>query len=205
MNMFFKIEVSNPHPSASLEIVQEFADTHYPDLSLNTNMMKQLLWLQTNSVNTSQSNVQTKKEPVNMEVKRILSRLYCLTLLEIGGTASHALFIQAQHRDNVLSEVNFNRLSAFIQALRPASRRCLMATCFITKSDQAIAAVPLEQRNALPADSEQFITHMVTKHANVLPICQLLNEEERNLLPYAFYKNAHARHMLDMEGGYNMV
>ncbi|MDP3705845.1 MAG: hypothetical protein Q8R24_08040 [Legionellaceae bacterium] len=203
--MFFKAEVSTSHISSSLEIVQEFADTHYPDLSLNSKMMEQLLWLQTNSVNTSQSNVQTKKGPVNIEVKRILSRLYCLTLLEMGGTASYALFIQAQRRDNVLSEVNFNRLSAFIQALSPASRQCLMATCFITKSDQAIAAVPVEQRDALPADSEQFITHMVTKHANVFPICHLLNEEERNLLPYAFYKNAHARQMLDMEGGYNMV
>jgi hypothetical protein len=74
----------------------------------------------------------------------------------MGGTASYELFIQAQRGDNVLSTVNFNRLSGFIQALTPASRQCLMATCFITKSDQAIAAVSIEQRNALPADSEQL-------------------------------------------------
>lgn len=203
--MFFTPEISPPRVPSSLEIIREFSDTYYPDLPLNSKMIEQLLWLQTNSVMTSQSNVQAIKEPVNGEVKRILSRLYCLRLLEIGGDASHALFIQAQHQDNALSKANFERLSDFIQALTPASLQCLMATCFITKSDQAIAAVPMEQRDVLPTDSEQFITYMVTRHADVFPICHLLNTEEKSLLPYAFYKNTHVRHMLDMEGGYNMV
>jgi hypothetical protein len=202
-DMFFESKIDKT-PSAQ-EIVQSFVDSHYPDLILHPKMMEQLLWLQDNSVNTSQSSVQSKKEEVNLEVKRILSRLYCLKLLENGNLTSYQSFIQAQAPERVLCEADFTRLSHFIQVLSPASRQALMATCFITKSDQAVKVVPVAQKAELPADSEQFITHMVTHFADVFPICALLNEDERALLPYAFYKNAHARQILDMEGGQNMI
>jgi len=199
--MFFKSDKAH----TAQDIVQSFIDTNYPNLILQPKMMEQLLWLQDNSINTSQSSFQSKKEQVNLEVKRILSRLYCLKLFEKGDLASYQLFTQAQVTGRVLCEADFNRLSHFIQELSPVSRQCLMATCFITKSDQAINAVPVLRKAELPADSEQFITYMVTHFADVFPICTLLNEEERALLPYAFYKNAHARQILDMEGGQNMV
>ncbi|AWN73105.1 hypothetical protein LEAN103870_04860 [Legionella anisa] len=199
--MFFKAEKKSP----SLEIVQSFADVYYPTLKLHPKMLEQLSWLQNNSVNTSQSNVHLKQDFVNIEVKRILSRFYSFKLLMEGGSLAYATFAQSQTEDVVLSEDNFNRLSHFIQELTPDARECLMATCFITKSDQAIMAVPEEQRSKLPADSEQFITHTVTHFPKLFPICTLLTSEAVDLLPYAFYKNSHARQILDMEGGYNMV
>ncbi len=196
--MFFKAE-------STVEIVQTFARIHYPDLTLQPKMFEQLSWLQNNSVNTSQSDVQSKDVAVNIEVKRILSRLYCLRLIIDGKSFAYSAFVQAQTEDLILREDNFQRLSLFIKELTPASLKCLEATCFITKSDQAIRAVPKERRGELPADSEQFITHMVTHFPTLLPICAELNQEAVDLLPYAFYKNSHARHILDMEGGYNMV
>lgn len=199
--MFFKEEKISP----SLEIIQSFADTYYPTLVLHSKMLEQLSWLQNNTVITSQSNVNSKQDLVNIEVKRILSRLHSVKLLLEGGALCYSAFVQSQTADIVLSEDNFNRLSRFIQELTLASRECLMATCFITKSDQAIMAVPEKQKSELPADSEQFITHMVTHFPRLFPICALLTEEAINLLPYAFYKNSHARQILDMEGGYNMV
>lgn len=185
--MFFKISP-----------VQLFADTYYPGLHLHPKMIEQMMWLQGNSVNTSQSSVVATQENVNIEVKRILSRLNTLTLLTEGD---YETFTQAQGDDKKLSEERFNLLSRFIRELTPDSRSCLMATCFITKSDQAIKTVP----GKLPADSEQFITCLVTEYAHLLPICDLLTPEAIKLLPFAFYKNSHARQMLDMEGGYNMV
>lgn len=199
--VFFKESEISP----ALKIVQSFADTYYPTLALQPNMFQQLSWLQDNSFITSQSTVHSKKDHVNIEVKRILSRLYSLHLLMEGGSAAYSTFVQSQTVDIVLCEDNFNRLSHFIKTLTPAARECLMATCFITKSDQAIRTIPEERRGELPADSEQFITHMVTHFSNVLPVCDSLTPEAVALLPYAFYKNSHARHMLDMEGGYNMV
>lgn len=198
-HMFFKAKNSQ-----SLEIVQSFADIHYPDLIQYPQMLTQLSWLQNNSVNTSQSNVHFKKSPVNPEVKRILSRLYSLKLLVENDISSYSMFVQSQSEE-ILSERNFHQLSRFIQELTPASRNCLMATCFITKSDQAIMEVPVKRRNELPADSELFIAHMVTEFPALFPICALLTQEAIDLLPYAFYKKHHARQMLDMEGGYNMV
>ncbi len=199
--MFFKEEKIAP----SLEILQSFADTYYPTLIGHSKMLEQLSWLQNNTVITSQSNVNSKQDLVNIEVKRILSRLHSVKLLLEGGSLSYSAFVQSQTADIVLSEDNFNRLSRFIQELTPTSQECLMATCFITKSDQAIMAVPEKQKSELPADSEQFITHMVTHFPKLFPICALLTEDAINLLPYAFYKNSHARQILDMEGGYNMV
>lgn len=200
--MFFESKIDKT--SSAQEIVQSFVASHYPDLILHPKMIEQLLWLQDNSVNTSQSSVQSKKEQVNLEVKRILSRFHCLKLLENGDSTSYQSFIQAQVADRVC-EADFTRLSHLIQSLYPASRQALMATCFITKSDQAVKVVPVTRKSELPADSEQFITHMVTNFSDIFPICALLNKDERALLPYAFYKNAHARHILDMEGGQNMV
>ncbi len=199
--MFFKEEA---FPLSS-EMVRSFAYTHYPDLTLHPKMVEQLSWLQNNSVNTSQSNVNFQKTPINIEVKRTLSRLNSLMLLVEGGSSAHTAFVLSQPIDNVLSEENFNRLSHFIQELSLVARKCLMATCFITKSDQAIMEVSVEKRNELPADSEQFITHMVTHHPKLFPICALLDQDSIHLLQYAFYKNTHARQMLDLEGGHNMV
>ncbi|HVT62334.1 MAG TPA: hypothetical protein VHD33_02455 [Legionellaceae bacterium] len=198
--MFFKEEIF----FHSSELVRSFASTHYPNLPLHPKMVEQLSWLQNNSVNTSQSNVNLPKTSINIEVKRALSRLNALTLLIEGGSLAHAAFVQSQLKD-VLSEKNFNHLSHFIQELSLISRKCLMATCFITKSDQVINKVPEEKRNELPADSEQFITYIVTYFPKLYPICALLDHESIALLKYAFYKNAHARQILDMEGGYNMV
>lgn len=92
-----------------------------------------------------------------------------------------------------------------IRDLPQSAQDCLMATCFITKSDQAIAMVPEDSRKTLPADSEQFITYYVTHYSNRLPIYSLLSKEASDLLRYAFYENAHARQILDLEGGQNML
>ncbi len=70
---------------------------------------------------------------------------------------------------------------------------------------KSLLAIPENQRNKVPADSEQFISNLVLNYPTLLPICHLLNEEEIHLLSYAFYKNAHGRHILDMEGGHNML
>lgn len=200
-HVFFKKEEISP----DLEIVQSFASINYPTLSLDSNMIQQLLWLQNNSVVTSQSNVLSKNDVVNTEVKRILSRLYSLKLLKEGGSESYSAFAQSQTAEVGLTEATFNQLSACIQMLSPAAYEALMATCFITKSDQAIKSIPEEQRSVLPSDSEQFITHVVTYFPDIFPICASLSPEAINLLPFAFYKNSHARQMLDMEGGYNMT
>lgn len=186
-------------------IIQLFVRTHYPSLELEPEMLEQLLWLQNNSISTSQSSAQIEPKKINIEVERILSRFYCLKLLLEGGASSYQAFIHAQSKDACLSQSSFDTLSHLIKQHSDASQQCLMATCFITKSDHAISAVPQENRRDLPADSEQFITYMVTHYPRLFPIHRLLNSEAVELLPFAFYRNAHMRQMLDIEGGYYML
>lgn len=172
----------HPLDTSSKQLVTNFARTHYPEMQIPPPMVAQMLWLQDNSVITSHSNVQAKTAPVNIEVSRSLSRLYCLELLVNGGPSSYELFIQSQAKDNVLSERKFNELSNLIKQLSATELDCLKATCFITKSDRAIMIMALSENTAgpIPADSEQFITYMTTLYS-------------------------HIRHMLHIEGGNNMV
>ncbi len=193
--------------SSSKQLIQSYAETHYPDLRLLPQMHAQMQWLQENSVTSSRANVEAIIAPVNIEVRRSLSRLNCLNFLVTGGSESYQRFIQAQPEDKVLSLAKLSELSSYIQQLSPAELNCLTASCFITKSDRAIIIMALaEQRTTpIPADSEQFITYMISNFPHILPISSLFSAEVIALLTYAFCKNSHLRHMLHIEGGYNMI
>lgn len=199
--------VNHHSESYSRGIVEAFAQTHYPALPLSPEMIEHLLWLQDNTVMTSQSNAQSISRPANGEVQRCLSRLYCLTLLLDGSESSYLALTQSQAEDLVLSKDNFEQLSKLIQNLSADEYDCLKATCFITKLDRAIIIMALSEKTKgqIPADSEQFITYMTTHFPTLTPVTQLLTPAGNALLRHAFCANSHARHMLDMEGGYNMV
>jgi chloramphenicol O-acetyltransferase len=188
-----------------IQIIKDFSKMTYPELVLTPQMLAQISWLQNNSVVTSQSSLVAQKTSVNDEVMRILSRLNALRLLEAGGLESYQALTQSQPVESKLTEAQFDALSSFIKQLSEPARQALKATCCITKSDMARAAVPEARRHELPADSEYFITYLTTHFSSYLPIIADLSEEAIVLLPYAFYQNAHARQMLDMEGGYQMI
>ncbi|MGL5741382.1 MAG: hypothetical protein ACRCXC_01945 [Legionella sp.] len=123
--MFFKLK-GNP---LTREIICSFSETYYPDESLTPQMLEQLSCIQNNSVITIQSNTQSKAGLINIEIKRALSRFYCLQLLKEGGTLAYTKFVQYKPQDVILSESNFDRLSQLIQHLTSSSQECLMATC----------------------------------------------------------------------------
>ena len=197
-------------PSAE-HIINSYCKEHYPALMLDSDMMEQLLWLQTNSVITSQSDSLAKPDRLNIEVKRILARLNCLQLLRseldiaMNQGQRWQQFVSLQLEDIKLTQESFNSLSEFIGTLSLSEYQCLVASCFITKSDKAEASVPSSLRADLPVDSEQFISYLVAECPDVLPICRQMDQPTRELLTFVFYKNCHARHMLDMEGGHNML
>lgn len=176
-------------------------------MALSLEIIEQLLWLQDNTVMTSQSNAQSISRPANGEVQRSLSRLYCLSLLLDGSESSYQAFTLSQAADLVLSKENFEQLSALIKSLSVDECDCLKVTCFITKLDRAIMIMALSEKTKaqIPADIEQFITYMTTNLPTLPPVTQLSTPVGNALLRYAFCTNSHARHMLDMEGGYNMV
>ncbi|MDP3559000.1 MAG: hypothetical protein Q8R79_01435 [Legionellaceae bacterium] len=185
-------------------LIETYYQEVFPGLMLAPSMINQLSWLQNNSVFTSQANVSAPTTSINSEIKRVLSRHYCVTLLIEGTENAYQRFTVAQAGEHTLSRESFSTLSQFISRLSPIAQRCLFASCYITKSDEAIRV--LHQQNiSLPSDSEYFISDLVKNHAGILPICAGASPEVLALLPYAFLKGAHARHILDMEGGYNML
>ncbi|CDZ77135.1 hypothetical protein BN59_01417 [Legionella massiliensis] len=189
------------------QLIKIYCKEHYPNLVLDADMLEQLLWLQTNSVITSQSDGKAKPDAINPEVKRILARLNCLYLLrsEEEPALRWQEFVKSQEEGIKLTQESFNFLSSFIGSLSKSDYQCLIASCFITKSDKAEESIPSALKEGLPFDSEQFISYMVEKCPEILPICRQMGQPERELLCFAFYKNCHARHILDMEGGHNML
>lgn len=98
----------------TVNTILTYIDKTYPDLCLNDDAFEQLMWLQDNTVSTSQSHIQTTSESINIEIKRILSRLACFRYLEQGGQNAYTWFTQAQPEECQLTQEQFNQLSAII-------------------------------------------------------------------------------------------
>ncbi len=182
-------------------LVTDYQTLHFPGMTLSLEMHKQLYWLYNNSVNTSQSHPQVRhaSDDLNQEIKRVLSRLHNLRLLQNGSVSAYHAFIAAQPESEQLQWVHFQTWSQLIKTQSPAATQCLIASCFMTKSDEAVRAA---KRLSLTVsmDSERFLTDIVTQSPTLFPVCKHLDEEAQQLLAFVFLKNSHARQMLDMEG-----
>lgn len=204
--MFFNssLVIITPDNTRSLEI---YCSTYFPHLPVTPAILAQLSWLQDNPIITSQSHTQINQDSINIEVKRAMTRYSCLHLLKEGSEAAWSAFVMNQPVSVKLDFEKFQQLASIIQSLSEEAQQCLLASCFITKSRRAenTAKQNWPTDKALSTDSEQFISDIVSHNPAILPICDMLNSEARVLLPFAFYRNAHARHMLDMEGGNNTV
>jgi hypothetical protein len=171
---------------------------------LSAEFREQLSWVQQNSVNTTQSNVVLDASVTNVETQRCLARFNGLRLLKQGDREAYDTFISAQATAGQLSWDNFKRLSDIVCAQSTDAYAALEASCFITKSDQAKLAAA-EAGLSPSQDSEQFITDLISHRAKrIYPACRQLTSAAWDLMPVVFFRNAHARHMLDMEGGQNM-
>lgn len=193
------------HPPLEEEIIKTYQATTFPHLVLNPAMIKQLALIQPNSVFTSQSDVERIPNKVNDEVKRVLVRLNCLQLLRwdldksISPQERWQAFVSSQPDEIKLTRESFDELSHLIGSYSSSAYECLVASCFISKSDKAEANVPIELKTDLPTDSEQFISYIVEKCPEILPIWQGMEESAAALLPIAFFKDLHFRHILDGE------
>lgn len=186
------------------DLLKAYCAMYYPDLVLTEVMHRQFYWLYNNSVNTSQSHPQVRhvSNDLNQEIKRVLARLQNLRLLQAGTATAYDQFVAAQPVGNTLILTQFQQWSQMIQelSLSVAVEQCLVASCFITKSDEAIqAAKKLPEQ--VSGDSERFITDVVTQAPTLFPICEEFITEAQHLLQYVYLRNSHGRQMLDMEGG----
>ena len=184
-------------------LVTAYAALHYPRMVLTEDMHRQLYWLYNNSVNTSQSHpqVQHVSSELNQEIKRVLVRLNGLHLLESGTDLAYQEFTVAQPLDDRLSRTDFQYWAEWMQTIvvSPAARQCLVASCFITKSDAAVLAAQ-KLPGPVSGDSERFITDVVCQSPTLFPMSKYFASDAQELLPFVFLQNSHGRHMLDGEG-----
>ncbi|MDP3561983.1 MAG: hypothetical protein Q8R83_07385 [Legionellaceae bacterium] len=188
--------------------ITAYYEKNYPGLprknEVPAEIWTQLTWVELNSVITTQSNVLLNTSTdINQETKRCLARFNCLYLLKKGDEQAYSQFISTQLTCQLTWD-KFKVLSDIVNALPIGGYVALEASCFITKSDKAIRAAA--EAGLTPSeDSEQFITDLISHRTKTIyPACQNLTPEALEQMRFVFFRGAHARHMLDMEGGQNM-
>lgn len=189
-----------------IKMLKRYMKDNFEGLALPKQIIQQLAFLQANAIKTSESNVRlANKEPDNLhiEIKRALTRWYCLKLLLDGGVEAYQKFTRAQSNAEKLSNDSFEVLSRFLNRLSPAAKHVIEITCFLTISDHAKDLAKTNNAKFSP-DSEKFLTDTITQCIDIYPAVALLNAEAKNLLPAAYLPDTHGRHMLYTEGGNNM-
>lgn len=206
-----------------MNAIAEYAKQEFPAVELLTPEQICVLTLSIRSPHPSPEQAIIAKDSNYMEVKRSLSRFYCLHLL-LKGEEGYEAFIACQEKKNrflpVLSKENYLDLSLQFQCLDPLSLDCL-------KTSTLIGAVPLSGesrkqadnllgKNNYVVDSVEFpatIFEEIEKAKIIYPIVNSLFEKYPDIstqreieqhLKNHFPHRMHYRHQIYTEGDQNM-
>jgi hypothetical protein len=142
---------------------------------------------------------------LHFEVKRALSRVYGFLLLLSDDKEAYAHFVQGQSA--ALSQEAFEKLTQETKNLNEDQKAIIRTTCFLTISQQSIAALKL--KGIEPSkDSEVFLTQVAAlaeTSPDIMPAIDALSISQRASLIKAYWYETHFRHLLFLEGGENMV
>jgi hypothetical protein len=185
-----------------------------PKLQVSRAQIKQLSWVFNNPFKTNEMSVKAVEDGMHIEVKRALSRLYCLQLLREGGKAAYDKFVEAQNEALVrdkssptpLSFDSFQVLSNQIRALNEAQHRALISSTIMSSVTLSPAAKELAGKlvGKYPEDSVEFSASTVEKAMEMYPLVETLTEAEQFWVRAAFPHHTHFRHMMYTEGGQGM-
>lgn len=196
----------NESEDSFVKLLDGYIKKYYGNITLPEPIVRQLAWLQTNSVSTTESSVRLADKPeeiINIEIKRCLARWNCLHLLFEGSKEAYEKFIVSQSEDEKLSFSSFQKLSGYFAGLSTAEKEAVGASCFLAISDKAREAAA-KVNAKISFDSEKGLSDIMYQCPQILPIFSLLSEEAQKLIPLIYMPDTHARHMLYTEGGNNM-
>ncbi|MDD7804656.1 MAG: hypothetical protein PUP46_03625 [Endozoicomonas sp. (ex Botrylloides leachii)] len=202
------------HGESVTDRIYAYANKTYgKQLSLTPDEVRQLAWVNDNPIATPEMATKDTSHALHVEIKRALTRLYCLQLLKEGSETSYQYFIAPQiGKKNVplLNKKSFNSLSSLIQALNPTAFETLKTAAIIS----AVTLSPLAKKRAqevlkikLPSDSMQFLATTAPVADKIYPLAQQLIKRypaaEKDL-ETVFMPNSHFRHMMYNEGSFSM-
>ena len=217
--------ISKNESGMSLESIKKFVvDTFGDDKLISEREIEQLSWSVREAPHTPEKDVvNIAQNNAFIEVRRCLSRLHCLKLLQ-SGPRGFKSFIQSQDTENdfnpVLSDKQYNTISQKITSLDHLAIDALHVSTVLS----SVPLSPKARKNAddvlgennYTFDSVEFLADTFDDIENAKKIYPLVNslfqaypkiEEQQRLTKYlqsAFCHRQHYRHMLYTEGNENM-
>jgi hypothetical protein len=197
------------------EKIAAYAKETYTDpvLQISPAVIKQLAWVYNNNYKTNEMCIveSVSTSPLHIEIKRALSRLYCLQLLRTGGEKSHAAFIEAQKRagnPNPLKESGYYTLSNIVKIMDDHAYQALIASTVVSSVTLSPTAKAFADdrfgQGKYPKDSVEFLAATVEAAADMYPLTETLTPLALQHFKWAFPHHTHFRHMMYTEGGAGM-
>ena len=175
--------------------------------------MTQLKWVLKQDHATNDQDLQVLQQELPIELRRVLTRLYCAKLLRQGTRDAYQQFVAAQQNTAAtsLSFSTFNKLGKTIVNL-PAHDYEILETAII------LAAVSLSQPAAMLArqnmdiepishDKLEFMAITLRNSLKLYPLTEKISQNNviaRKLLYILFPPQTNFQHMLYTEGGIGM-
>ena len=201
--------------------VKRFINTNYytkeTNFSLTEPELLQLSWLKKNSYSTTEKTFITSKNSLPIEVRRVLTRLYCLHLLRFNKQSFYKKLVFPQlnsERDiynNKLTYKSYKKISNKVVSLSNKEYEALRVAIIVAslaKSKYAMTeAKQYFDENNIPNDSIDFLSYTVNNNMKMYPLLRRYldnNPDKSFLFKVTLSSKMHLRHMIFTEGGIGM-
>lgn len=205
----------NAHAHSSQQDLRNYIYSNFP-ITFNPNdlQIEQLAWAFRHNKHTNDSDLYAADQPMAIEVRRALTRLYCAQLLRAGTREAYQQFVVAQQSAKIeptLSFAGFTKLAQHVQQLTPADYSLLETAEILSSVSLSQPAAELAARAMVEpppsTDNMSFLAATLRNNINIYPItAQIMRDDSaaRKLLYVLFPPQTNFRHMLYTEGGIGM-
>ena len=199
--------------SEPVRVIRDYVKLTYDDrLTISEEQLEQLTWVIDNPVSTPEMDVRTDQKTVHKEIRRALSRLYCLQLLRSGNPDDYQQFIASQtdSHNPKLNRDSFNQMVKLIGSMDAESYEVLQAGAIIsavTLSPTARSKASFVLKEKLPEDSVQFLSITMAKAMEIYSLARQVIKKyptAARKFEVIFLPDSHLRHMMYNEGSLAM-
>lgn len=207
---------------ATINAIQAYANQEFPGLELLSLDEICVLTLSIWNKNHTPEKAFVATQPEFTEIRRTLSRFYCLHLLTVEGEAGYDAFVEIQEKNNpllpVLSKENYCALVEQFQSKSPLALACLKQATIVSSVPLSSEAHKVAKRvfgeNNYVIDSVEFpakVFEDINNAKQIYPFIQKLFDQHPEQheaicthLKNCFPHGTHYRHQFYTEGNANM-
>lgn len=191
-----------------IEALKTYVRNTFPHLLtlLAEKQYEQIDWIDTsNESNERLSTLSTNEYKIHHQQQRIFARLHFLFLLKLGDKSAYHQFTNGQKEPRLTFE-HFIELSSFVKKLSDAEYQQLWVATLTFRSPEAITRAKKALGEEPPFDGVEFLAKVMIKAPEIYPgVDELMQRDQTAQKGFAtLFDTGHFRHMMYVEGGFNM-